>query len=213
MLTSSEFSSFGGKTSQEHFHAELYHQQFMNMGGIEYNTAPAAYGVYNTPEMYHPLDHINPAMLDPVPYSLSPYVTPMSHYEQQSEFHHIDYEENSNVHIHHVDTNHFQIDSSQSSSDNTVEYNSTTTTTTRGRKAAEPITITSAQKLDRRTLKRLRNRVSASRCRSKKKEWITEMEEANATLHEENTMLQERISELMVSIARAKTQIAANKLS
>ena len=64
------------------------------------------------------------------------------------------------------------------------------------RQAGLPTNIIPTAKMDRKTLKRLRNRVSASRCRVKKKNWIKDMEEASDALALENRKLVEKISAL-----------------
>ncbi|KAJ3313957.1 hypothetical protein HDV04_001263 [Boothiomyces sp. JEL0838] len=73
-----------------------------------------------------------------------------------------------------------------------------------GRSAGQPTNIVPNTKMDRKTLKRLRNRVSASRCRIKKKEWIHEMEDQSLQLQDENMFLMERISFLEESIANSR---------
>ncbi|KAJ3269497.1 hypothetical protein HDV01_001343 [Terramyces sp. JEL0728] len=73
-----------------------------------------------------------------------------------------------------------------------------------GRSGGQPTNIVPSTKMDRKTLKRLRNRVSASRCRIKKKEWIHEMEDQSLQLQDENMFLMERISFLEESIANSR---------
>ena len=175
----------------------------MNIGGVEYNTAPAAFGVYTGADIYQTLDHINPAMLNSAPYSLSHFVSSPYGTVMSKDFH-LGYDPNANVDPSQLDvSNHgFVYESAQSESDPEPK----------ARKPAEPTNVLVTQKMDRKTLKRLRNRVSASRCRTKKKEWIQEMEETNALLDEENSRLQDRVSELQISISRAKEFIARAQL-
>ena len=203
IITSSEFPASGNKNSHEPFLVEQYQRQFMDTSETEYNTAPAAYGVYNTSDLYHPLDHIDPAMLDQAPYQMSPYAASMNSFDESvTTGNHA-----GGISLQQVDGSCFQNDSSQSSTNN-IEYYIRTPVSKKSRKAAEPITLINNSKLDRRTLKRMRNRVSASRCRSKKKEWITDMEETNSLLHEENIMLQERVDELHELIAATKRRLS-----
>jgi hypothetical protein len=75
------------------------------------------------------------------------------------------------------------------------------------RSAGKPTNIVSNGEMDRKTLKRLRNRVSASRCRVKKKEWINEMEDESNILNHENRKLMKKISALEESIANAKATL------
>ena len=63
------------------------------------------------------------------------------------------------------------------------------------------INISAHGKVDRKTLKRMRNRVSASRCRIKKKEWIHDLEDESKALSNQNKMLLEKIASLEESIA------------
>jgi hypothetical protein len=63
-----------------------------------------------------------------------------------------------------------------------------------------PTNIIPTAKMDRKTLKRLRNRVSASRCRIKKKNWIRDMEEISENLTEENNQLMSRLQALQNAI-------------
>jgi hypothetical protein len=65
---------------------------------------------------------------------------------------------------------------------------------------ASPTNIVPNEKVDRKTLKRMRNRVSASRCRVRKKEWIHELEDESNSLSNENKMLLQRIASLEESI-------------
>jgi bZIP transcription factor len=71
----------------------------------------------------------------------------------------------------------------------------------KGKTPASPSNIFSCEKLDRKALKRMRNRVSASRCRVRKKEWINELQDESNKLSNENKMLLQRISSLEESIA------------
>ena len=64
------------------------------------------------------------------------------------------------------------------------------------RQAGVPTNVIPTAKMDRKTLKRLRNRVSASRCRIKKKNWIKDMEEASESLADENQRLLDRARRL-----------------
>jgi hypothetical protein len=76
---------------------------------------------------------------------------------------------------------------------------------TKPRTTGQPTNIVATGKMDRKTLKRLRNRVSASRCRIKKKEWINEMEDQSMLMHQENNYLIEKIHNLEEQIAKAKS--------
>ncbi|KAI8897240.1 hypothetical protein BC833DRAFT_594487 [Globomyces pollinis-pini] len=58
--------------------------------------------------------------------------------------------------------------------------------------------------LDRKTVKRLRNRVSASRCRKKKKEWLNELGDESMCIQDENTNLEYSIRILEDQIASAR---------
>ena len=78
------------------------------------------------------------------------------------------------------------------------------------RSAGQPTNIVSNGKMDRKTLKRLRNRVSASRCRIKKKEWINEMEDESNAINSENKLLMKKISALEDSISNMKATLAQN---
>jgi hypothetical protein len=78
---------------------------------------------------------------------------------------------------------------------------------TKPRQQGQPTNIVPTAKMDRKTLKRLRNRVSASRCRVKKKEWISEMEEDSMHLHEENNFLLKKIAQLEDAVRRAKQML------
>ncbi|KAJ3359752.1 hypothetical protein HDU91_004827 [Kappamyces sp. JEL0680] len=78
------------------------------------------------------------------------------------------------------------------------------------RSAGKPTNIVATGKMDRKTLKRLRNRVSASRCRIKKKEWISEMEDESNALNNENRALMKRIATIEDSIANAKNTLMLN---
>jgi cyclic AMP-dependent transcription factor ATF-2 len=62
--------------------------------------------------------------------------------------------------------------------------------------------------MDRKTLKRLRNRVSASRCRVKKKLWIHDMEIQAERLAETNAILQHRIHLLEEAINQSRQMLA-----
>lgn len=75
------------------------------------------------------------------------------------------------------------------------------------RSAGKPTNIVPNSKMDRKTLKRLRNRVSASRCRIKKKVWISAMEKEAQDLVVENEALEKEARELEVQLVRAR-QIA-----
>lgn len=72
------------------------------------------------------------------------------------------------------------------------------------RQAGLPTNIIPTAKMDRKTLKRLRNRVSASRCRVKKKNWIKDMEEASDALAMENKKLLEKITHLEHAINQCR---------
>ena len=72
------------------------------------------------------------------------------------------------------------------------------------RSVGQPTNIVANGKIDRKTLKRMRNRVSASRCRVKKKEWINELEDESNMLHNENRMLMKKIASLEEMILNAK---------
>ncbi len=66
----------------------------------------------------------------------------------------------------------------------------------KNRGSGVPTNIQANDSLDRKTLKRMRNRVSASRCRVKRKEWITTLEEETDMIHAQNTELSQRMQEL-----------------
>ncbi|KAI8910883.1 hypothetical protein EDD86DRAFT_128077 [Gorgonomyces haynaldii] len=72
------------------------------------------------------------------------------------------------------------------------------------RSSGQPTNIVPTAKMDKKTLKRLRNRVSASRCRIKKKEWINEMEERAVLLKEENRKLSNRCQRLQDAVAHCR---------
>lgn len=72
------------------------------------------------------------------------------------------------------------------------------------RQAGLPTNIVPTAKMDRKTLKRLRNRVSASRCRVKKKNWIKDMEETSDALALENRKMVEKITNLEHTINQCK---------
>jgi hypothetical protein len=72
------------------------------------------------------------------------------------------------------------------------------------RQAGIPTNIVPTAKMDRKTLKRLRNRVSASRCRNKKKGWIKDMETTALTLADDNRRLVCRLSQLEDAIAQCQ---------
>lgn len=72
------------------------------------------------------------------------------------------------------------------------------------RQAGLPTNIIPTARMDRKTLKRLRNRVSASRCRVKKKNWIKDMEETSDALALENRKLVEKITKLEHAINQCK---------
>lgn len=77
-------------------------------------------------------------------------------------------------------------------------------TTRKSRAAGKPTNIVPTSKMDRKTLKRLRNRVSASRCRIKKKVWINDMEERSGMLNDENDHLRIHIHRLEDAIAQSQ---------
>lgn len=72
------------------------------------------------------------------------------------------------------------------------------------RQAGVPTNVVPTPKMDRKTLKRLRNRVSASRCRVKKKNWIKNMEYASESLAEENVRIAQRITFLEEAISECQ---------
>lgn len=75
------------------------------------------------------------------------------------------------------------------------------------RSTGKPTNIVATNKMDRKTLKRLRNRVSASRCRVKKKEWINDLENESAQFNEENIILMQKIASLEESIKDARNYL------
>jgi hypothetical protein len=81
------------------------------------------------------------------------------------------------------------------------------------RRASQPIEIEPSPNADKKTLKRLRNRVSASRCRTKKKAWITDLEEKCNSLKEENWNLLKTQQKLEEDIALAKNLIKFHKIA
>ena len=72
------------------------------------------------------------------------------------------------------------------------------------RSMAQPTNIVAGEEVDRKTLKRLRNRVSASRCRHKKKCWIQDMEERHHLLKQEHDALSERVNMLKEAVMYSK---------
>jgi len=72
------------------------------------------------------------------------------------------------------------------------------------RAQGKPTNIIPTSKMDRKTLKRLRNRVSASRCRIKKKVWVHELEEQYEFLHEERQFLEKKFLQLQQTIQICK---------
>ena len=88
----------------------------------------------------------------------------------------------------------------------------TDTPGTQPRTAGQPTNIQSNGKMDRKTLKRLRNRVSASRCRIKKKEWISEMEDESNAILAENQNLLKQIGDLEKALSLARASAGAHYL-
>jgi hypothetical protein len=96
---------------------------------------------------------------------------------------------------------------------NTSVFTPPATKKTSARTAGQPTNIVANGKIDRKTLKRLRNRVSASRCRIKKKEWINEMEDESNSLLDENRVLLKKISGLENAILRVKSSLPGHQES
>jgi hypothetical protein len=72
------------------------------------------------------------------------------------------------------------------------------------RTAAQSTNIAGGDDVDKKTLKRLRNRVSASRCRFKKKCWIQDMEERHHLLKQEHDGLLGRVNMLKEAVMYSK---------
>jgi hypothetical protein len=68
------------------------------------------------------------------------------------------------------------------------------------RAPGQPTNIVPTPKMDRKTLKRLRNRVSASRCRIKKKVWIQDMETKANVLEQQRLHYLTRLNKLQEAI-------------
>ncbi len=68
------------------------------------------------------------------------------------------------------------------------------------RAPGQPTNIIPTPKMDRKTLKRLRNRVSASRCRIKKKVWIQDMETKANSLEQQRVHYFTRLNKLQEAI-------------
>jgi hypothetical protein len=62
------------------------------------------------------------------------------------------------------------------------------------RTAGQPTNVVPNPRMDRKTLKRLRNRVSASRCRNKKKQWVQDLEERHDILKAQKDQLITRLN-------------------
>ena len=83
---------------------------------------------------------------------------------------------------------------------------------TASRSTGQPTNVVPTAKMDRKTLKRLRNRISASRCRIKKKEWISEMEEQGSLLMEEQHKLLHRLRQLEDAVNHCRQVMSSANL-
>lgn len=191
----------------------------------DYTTAPAAFGVYTDPvplavpisvPMQFQTNRITDITYNPIenPYDFGNYHKhtegEMSHISWDSEY--ITQETKESVEDH---VNPANIEGSSSScineSSQTLETSSQHSYATivskkknKARSVGVPTNIILDEKMDRKTLKRLRNRVSASRCRVKKKEWIIEMEDQSIALYEENKLLLKEVAALEESIESSR---------
>ncbi len=76
------------------------------------------------------------------------------------------------------------------------------------RATGQPTNIIVDESVDRQTLKRLRNRVSASRCRTKKKEWVHDLEDRYDDLKRQKCFQENRIKMLNEAVAYCKMVLA-----
>ena len=76
------------------------------------------------------------------------------------------------------------------------------------RAPAQATNIVATQEMDMSTLKRLRNKVSASRSRNKKKLWLKQIKDASAILQEENKYLIGLVTELETQINQCRQTLA-----
>jgi hypothetical protein len=161
----------------------------------EFTTAPAAFGVYSDPSFYS-----NGGYYDyPHAYSYQDYYDIEPPFDMKSGAEG-DFRDHVNPAM--LDASYgYMIESSQ-----TVVLEKEGKKN-KPRQQGQPTNIVPTAKMDRKTLKRLRNRVSASRCRIKKKEWISEMEDESMQLHEENNFLLKKIGLLEEAILKAKQML------
>jgi hypothetical protein len=158
----------------------------------EFSTAPAAFGAYADPSFYQNGNYYD----YPNAYSYTEYYDTEQSFQVKS---------NSSEYGDHI--NPAMVESGMSfsySGESSQSMMEDEKKAAKPRQQGQPTNIVPTAKMDRKTLKRLRNRVSASRCRVKKKEWISEMEEESMGLHEENNFLLKKIAKLEELVRRAK---------
>jgi len=180
---------------------------------------------YNMLERQGYMSYINPTNTQgvasaAVPYSTQDWTQNGYEYDQFSEYIHEDNEKDLKKHVDHYHLSgggslHINPAMIEGLSESDILLHSSSVydgecsrMSKKNRAVGQPTNIVPTSKMDRKTLKRLRNRVSASRCRIKKKVWINDMEERSNNLNDENDHLKHRIRQLEEAIAQCQNLLA-----